>query len=148
MKIEEELDGRFRNEYHKALINIVFTSNVLNFGFQQTLKTHNLSVQQYNVLKILRGFGSEPRSIEFLRKRMLDKKSDMSRIIDKLFEKRLVDRVEGSHDRRQKEVSITESGLSLLSQMDGCELEGDELLKNLSHAEAVELNRLLDKIRE
>lgn len=148
MKIEDELDGRFRNDYHKGLINIIYTANSLNFEFQKYLKTKGLSTQQYNVLKILRGFGSQPRSIEFLRQRMLDKKSDISRIIDKLFEKKLVDRVEAKNDRRQKDVSITTAGLQILSKMDQCEQKGDLLLKNLNPAEIFELNRLLDKIRD
>lgn len=148
MKIEKELDGRFRNEYHKGLINIIYTSNVLNFEFQQNLKTKGISTQQYNVLKILRGFGASPRSIEFLRQRMLDKKSDMSRIIEKLVEKKLVDRVDAKADRRQKDITISHNGLLLLSDLDSCELKGDLLLKNLNQNEILELNRLLDKIRD
>ncbi len=147
MRIDEELDGRFRNDYHRALINLFFTSNMLHAGFQQLLKKKGLTTQQYNVLKILRGFGAEPRSIDFLRKRMLDRKSDMSRIIDKLFAKKLVDRLECASDRRQKDVTITPAGLELLLQLDTAERQGDQLLKNLNAAELKELNKLLDKIR-
>lgn len=147
MRIDEELDGRFRNDYHRGLINLIFTANSLHADFHQLLKKQGLTTQQYNVLKILRGFGSEPRSIDFLRKRMLDRKSDMSRIIDKLFARKLVDRVECASDRRQKDVTITSAGLELLLQLDSAELKGDQLLKNLSVAEAKELNKLLDKIR-
>lgn len=147
MRIDEELDGRFRNDYHRALINLFFTSNMLHAGFQQLLKKKGLPTQQYNVLKILRGFGAEPRSIDFLRKRMLDRKSDMSRIIDKLFAKKLVDRLECASDRRQKDVTITPAGLELLLQLDTAERQGDQLLKNLNAAELKELNKLLDKIR-
>jgi DNA-binding MarR family transcriptional regulator len=120
---------------------------MLHAGFQQLLKKKGLTTQQYNVLKILRGFGAEPRSIDFLRKRMLDRKSDMSRIIDKLFAKKLVDRLECASDRRQKDVTITPAGLELLLQLDTAERQGDQLLKNLKAAELKELNKLLDKIR-
>lgn len=147
MRIDEELDGRFRNDYHRGLINLIFTANMLHADFHQLLKNQGLTTQQYNVLKILRGFGAEPRSIDFLRKRMLDRKSDMSRIIDKLVNKKLVDRVECSADRRQKDVTITPSGLSVLSKLDTAEKKGDQLLHNLSLKEVKTLNELLDKIR-
>ncbi len=79
---------------------------------------------------------------------MLDKGSDVSRILDKLFAKSLISRKEGTIDRRQKDVEITEKGLELLSEMDEIELKVDTFLKNLTKKEVIELNRLLDKIRE
>jgi len=148
MKIEEELDAHFRNEYHKGMINLIYTTNELHFEFLQTLRYHHLTSQQYNVLRLLRGYGGKPRSIDFLRNRMLDKKSDMSRIVDRLYEKGLVDRTKNSIDRRQKEITITANGLHLLDQMDHCENQIDLLLQNLTEEEVQELNRLLDKIRE
>jgi DNA-binding MarR family transcriptional regulator len=147
MKIEEELDGRFRNEYHKGMINLIYTTNLLNYDFLQTLKQHDLTSQQYNILKILRGFGKKPRNIEFLRARMLDKKSDISRIIDRLYNKGLIERHEASKDRRQKDITITKNALELLSKMDECEQKVDLMLKNLSENEVQILNELLDKIR-
>lgn len=149
MKLEEELKGWFRNEYHKGLINIAYTSKQLGYSFVQSLKTHGLAEQQYNVLRILRGFRSEaPLSIGFIKERMLDKDSDVSRIVDRLYEKGYVSRLENPTDRRQKAVNITENGLKLLDQMLSCELKGDTLLQNLTSDEIIELNRLLDKIRE
>jgi DNA-binding MarR family transcriptional regulator len=149
MKIEDELKGRFRNEYHKGLINLTFTTKQLGYSFVQSLKAHGLAEQQYNVLRILRGYQSEaPLSIGFIKERMLDKESDISRIVDRLFEKGYVSRLENPADRRQKAVTITENGLKLLDQMLNCELKGDTLLQNLSSDEIIELNRLLDKIRE
>lgn len=147
MRIEDEIDGRFRNEYHKGMINLVFTTNHLNYSFLQHLKSHGLTPQQYNLLRVLRGFGQKPRSIDFLRKRMLDKKPDMSRVVDKLYKKGMVSRTENNTDRRLKDVSITKKGLELLGQMDECEKQVDTLLKNLTPEEVDELNRLLDKIR-
>ncbi|MEI7596099.1 MAG: MarR family transcriptional regulator [Bacteroidota bacterium] len=149
MKIEDEIKGRFRNEYHKGLINLTFTVKQLNYQFLQSLKEHDITEPQYNVLRVLRGFRSEgPASIGFLKERMLDKNSDVSRIVDKLFEKNFVNRKENCFDRRQKDVVITESGLVLLSKMDNCELKVDALLQNLTLNEVQELNRLLNKIRE
>ncbi len=149
MKIESEIKGKFRNEYHKGLINITYTAKQLSYEFYQSLKKHGLAEQQYNVLRILRGFHSEaPLSISFIKERMLDKDSDVSRIVDRLVQKDLVSRVENPNDRRQKSVEITKSGLSLLDKMFNCELKADTLLSNLTLDEVVELNRLLDKIRE
>ncbi len=148
MKIEDELKGWFRNDYHKGLINLVYTSNFVHYEFLQFVKSHGLTSQQYNVLRILRGFKDEPRSIDFLRERMLDKNSDVSRIVDKLFIKKLIDRTESKTDRRQKDLAITEKGLDLLKKMDECERKVDTLLRNLSPDEVAALNDLLDKIRE
>lgn len=149
MKIEEEIKGRFRNEYHKGLINLTYTENQLSYQFLQFLKKHNITEPQYNILRILRGAKSLGQvSINYLKERMLDKSSDVSRIIDRILEKGYIERKENALDRRKKDISITEKGLNLLDQMYDCELKSDELLNNLTIGEVRELNRLLDKIRE
>jgi MarR family transcriptional regulator, multiple gene regulator MgrA len=149
MTIEEELKGRFRNDYHKGLINLTYTTRQLNYGFLQTLKKHDITEQQYNALRILRGFRSHaPLSIGFIKERMLDKDSDVSRLVDRLYERGLVSRNENPEDRRQKSVEITEKGLTLLESMGGCKNMEDNMLSCLSEEEVKELNRLLDKIRD
>jgi DNA-binding MarR family transcriptional regulator len=149
MKIEEEIKGRFRNEYHKGLINLTYTVKQLSYEFYQSLKVYGISEQQYNVLRILRGFRSEaPLSINFIKERMLDRDSDVSRIIDRLNEKGFLTKHENPNDRRHKMVEITEKGLELLDKMYNCELKIDTLLNNLTLDEVNELNRLLDKIRQ
>jgi MarR family transcriptional regulator, multiple gene regulator MgrA len=131
------------------MINLTYTSSLLNHQFIQFIKNHDITIQQYNILRVLRGYRSEgPASIGFLKERMLDRYSDVSRIVDKLFTKGLVNRTEKSNDRRQKDVEISEKGILLLSQMDQCEQKVDTLLTSLSLEEVMELNRLLDKIRE
>lgn len=149
MRLEDEIKGRFRNEYHKGIINLNYTIRKLSYDFIQSLKKHDLSEGQYNVLRILRGFRSEaPLTINFIKERMLDKDSDVSRLVDRLYLKNLVSREENPVDRRQKSVQITEAGLDLLSSMLDCEKKTDTLLSNLSIEEVTELNRLLDKIRK
>ncbi|NJY62857.1 MarR family transcriptional regulator [Salinimicrobium sp. CDJ15-81-2] len=149
MSIEEEINGRFRNEYHKALINLTYTVKLLSYEFNKSLKAQGLAEQQYNVLRILRGFRAQaPLSIGFIKQRMLDKDSDVSRIVDRLFEKGLLSRKENPDDRRQKSVEITTKGLELLDKMFSCEQKADTLLKNLSMDEVKQLNYLVDKIRE
>ncbi|MHC1707681.1 MAG: MarR family winged helix-turn-helix transcriptional regulator [Bacteroidales bacterium] len=147
MNIEDEIHGRFRNEYHKGIINLTYTTNQLNYHFYNVIKEHNLSPQQYNILRVLRGYNTQPSSIGFLKDRMLDKHSDVSRIIEKLHERGLVNRCESSIDRRQKDVSISQQGLELLSRMDDCEKQVDTLLNKLTSEEVNLLNQLLDKIR-
>ncbi len=96
----------------------------------------------------MRGFRSEGAvSIGFLKERMLDKHSDVSRLVDKLHERGLIDRTENKEDRRQKAIIITPKGLELLSAMDECEEKVDKLLGRLDPEEILVLNKLLDKIR-
>jgi len=148
MTLEDELKGRFRNEYHKGLINLTYTTRQLSYEFFQSLRKHGLAEQQYNVLRILRGFRNRgPLTIGFIKERMLDKDSDVSRIVDRLYEKEYLTRKENPEDRRQKLVEITELGSSLLNSMFECEKKADTLLNNLTAEEVKELNRLLDKIR-
>ena len=149
MKIEDELKGRFRSERNKALINLSFTEKQLTYSFLQLLKNYGLTEPQYNILRVLRGFRSEgPSSIGFLKERMLDRSSDVSRLVDKLFDKGLISRSENAIDRRQKDVEISEKGLNLLAGMGVCDAKADTLLQNLTDDEVNELNRLLDKIRD
>ena len=113
-----------------------------------SLKKHKLAESQYNILRVLRGFRSEGAvSIGFLKERMLDKHSDVSRLVDKLHERGLIDRTENKEDRRQKAIVITPKGLELLSAMDECEEKVDSLLSRLDSEEILVLNKLLDKIR-
>jgi len=148
MNIEDEIKGRFRNERHKGMINLSFTEKHLTYSFLQFLKEYGLTEPQYNILRVLRGFQSQgPSSIGFIKERMLDRNSDVSRLIDKLFEKGLVDRKESKSDRRQKDVEITDQGLQLLTDMLNCEKRVDTMLDHLTDEEVIELNRLLDKIR-
>ncbi len=146
--IDEELKGRFRNDYHRGIINMTFTLNQLKYQFLQHLKKHGLTEPQYNVLRVLRGFRAEGAvSIGFLKERMLDKNSDMSRIVDKLLEKELVSRESHEADRRQKDIEITEKGVELIASMTDCETKVDTLLDNLTIQEIQQLNFLLDKVR-
>jgi MarR family transcriptional regulator, multiple gene regulator MgrA len=148
MKIEDEIKGRFRNEYHKGFINLNYTTRKLIYEFDQALKEHGVTEQQYNVLRTLRGFRDQaPLTIGFIKERMLDKDSDVSRIVDRLFQNQMLTRCENAKDRRQKSVEITEKGLELLNSMLAVEKKVDTLLGNLSEEEVKQLNYLLDKTR-
>ncbi|GMT46249.1 MAG: MarR family transcriptional regulator [bacterium] len=148
MKIEEEIKGHFRNEYHKGIINLIYTVNQLNYQFEKDIKKHGLTTQQYNILRVLQGFHSQcPVSIRFLKEHMLEKNSDVSRLVDKLFRKGLVERKENKTNRRQKDVDITKKGILLLINVKEYERKIDRPLLNLTEEEVIQLNRLLDKIR-
>ncbi len=147
MKLEEEIKSHFRNEYHKALVNIYYTNCVLVEEFQRLLGEYGITPQQFNVLRILRGQHPESVSIGAIRERMLDKNSDVSRIIERLKVKGVVARNESKDDRRLKDVKITAKGLSLLKKMDKCDEQVDAFLSKLSKKEVTQLNDLLDKSR-
>ena len=148
MSIENEIKSKFRNEYHKALVNLYYTNNVIGEQFLKMLQEYGLAAPQFNVLRILRGQYPNAASIGLIKERMLDKNSDVSRIVDRLFKKKLVERKEGKSDRRQKDVLITKMGLELLEKMAVCENQEDAILSNLNKKEVNLLNELLDKIRE
>jgi DNA-binding MarR family transcriptional regulator len=148
MNLEDEIKSTFRNNSHKALVNIYYTSNVLGEQFYKMLKKHGLAAPQFNVLRILRGQYPKAVSVGLIKERMLDKNSNVSRIIDRLYNKGLVERKESKTDRRQKDILISKKGLDLLSEMGECEQNEDQLLSNLSEEEIQLLNDLLDKIRD
>ena len=149
MKLEDEIKQPvFKNDYQKALINLLYTSGWLQLKQSALFKPFGLTLPQYNILRILRGQHPKPATISLLIERMLDKTSNASRIVDKLEAKELVTRKQCSTDRRTVDVLITQKGLDLLKEMDVYDEGKGSGLTNLTEAEAHELNRLLDKIRD
>lgn len=148
MKLEDEIkQKKFRNEYHKLAVNIIYSHGWLMNLQSRLFKKHNITASQYNILRILRGQHPLPASIILLRERMLDKMSDASRLVDRLFKKGLVDRKICPNDRRKVEVLITQKGLRLLEEIDKYNDEADQVFSNLTEDEAKVINKLLDKMR-
>jgi DNA-binding MarR family transcriptional regulator len=148
MRLEDEIKQEsFRNEYHKLAVNILFTHGWLMNKIQEILSRFDLTPQQFNLLRILRGQYPSPASISLLKDRMLDKMSDASRLVDRLIQKGLVERKICESDRRKVDVVITKKGLKLLEKIDESDSEMDGYLQNLSESEAKKLNDLLDKLR-
>jgi DNA-binding MarR family transcriptional regulator len=141
------LQKHFRNEYHKAAVNVIFSYNWLVDYQVKLFKPYGITMQQYNILRILRGQQPNPATIKLIKERMLDKMSDASRIVEKLRLKGLVDRNICPNDRRNVDVCITEKGLGLLSQLDKYDDEIDAKLSTLKKEEITQLNDLLDKLR-
>lgn len=147
MKIEDEIKSKFRNEYSKARVNLHYTENYLTNQLIDVLKPFKLSPTQFNVLRILRGQYPDTSSIGLVKERMLDKNSDISRVVDRMHAKKLVIRKECKQDRRQKDILITQLGLDILAKIDVYENDLDEKINHLSIDEITQLNHLLDKIR-
>lgn len=148
MKIEDEIQQKkFKDDYQKLVVNLLYTSNWMNAHFESFFKGTGITLQQYNVLRILRGQYPNPSSVKLIRERMLDRMSDASRIVDKLVQKKLVIRKQCSNDRRSVDVVISESGLTLLQSLEVLDEKSKELLKSLSKTEISTLNSLLDKLR-
>jgi len=145
--IEDAIQSRFRNEKHKAIVNILYTAKYIEGKIEAFIKPYQLSQQQYNILRIVHGAAGKPVSLKYIKERMLDKMSDASRIVDKLYQKELLKRVECPNDRRSVDITITEKGLELLSKMDENAHEIDAILKNLEHSQLQTLNHLLDLLR-
>jgi DNA-binding MarR family transcriptional regulator len=147
MSIEKDIQqSKFRNEYHKTVVNLIFTYNWITEKTKQFFDKGDITSQQYNILRILRGAG-KPLSTLQIRQRMLDKMSDTSRIVDRLVKKELVQKVICKTDRRLVDVTITDLGMQLLDKLDSYNEQMDAMLGNLSEEDAKMLNHLLDKIR-
>jgi DNA-binding MarR family transcriptional regulator len=148
MGLEKEINQQkpFPNSRFKAIVNVIYTYHWTTDRLKKLFMRQNLTMQQYNILRILRG-NKGPMSIQTIRSRMLDKMSDTSRLVDRLVRKSLVKKKLSDHDRRQADISITRKGLELLGQIDGYDREITALYAGLSDSEAQLLNRLLDKIR-
>ncbi len=147
MSLEKDINQKkFRSEHQKAVINLIYTYNWVNEQMKFFFDQVDITSQQFNILRILRGAG-EPLSTLQIRQRMLDKMSDTSRIVDRLIVKDLVKKIVCKTDKRLVDVSITDKGKKLLERTDKHETEMNAIFGSLSEAEAKTLNKLLDKIR-
>ena len=148
MKLEDEIQQKkFKSEYQKAAINIVFTYNWLSSFYSDCFKPYDITVQQFNILRILRGQHPKPASIKLLKERMLDKMSDVSRLVEKLRVKGLLKRELCEFDRRNVDVVITSKGLDILKSLDKIDTLSQKYLSGLNENEIKQLNNLLDRMR-
>lgn len=148
MQLEEEIkQPKFRNNRQKAVINLIYTSGYLINHLNEVAKTFDITRQQYNVLRILKGQLPKSASINLIKERMLDKMSDASRIVERLRIKGLAERAASSSDKRAVDITITPKGIKLLETMEPTIVSVDSLFKNFSEQELESFNHLLDKIR-
>lgn len=149
MSIEENIrQGKFESEHHKAAINILFTSSWLYNLNAKRLKPHDITPEQFNVLRILRGSHPKALRIADITNRMIDRNSNATRLVDKLCLKRLTSRTVCKSNRRQVDIHITKKGLAVLSEIDRDTKAWDKMMKSISGEEAKLLNKVLDKLRD
>jgi DNA-binding MarR family transcriptional regulator len=149
LRLEDEIQQKkFKSIQQKLMLNLIYTTNWLTSKQDSLFKDSDITVQQYNVLRILRGQYPNPCSIKLIKERMLDRMSDTSRIVDKLYTKKLLERNECPNDRRSVNVIISDKGLELLKSLDYIDDISKQSLKSLTTAEINTLNELLDKLRD
>ena len=149
MKIEDVIKSTVTiDDSKKVILNIIYTQSVIGEKFAEVLKPYELSSEQYNVLRILRGQKGNPANMCVIQERMIAKNSNTTRLIDKLLLKELVTREVCPDNRRKIEVQITPKGLELLLELDPKVIEHEELFaNNLTKEELSQLNHLLEKFR-
>ena len=147
MKLSDELKITFTSPQHKVMVNIRYTSNWISNRQNHFISQFDLSIPQFNILRILRG-DRRMISVNTVKERMIEKSPNTTRLMDKLVDKGLINRVRCETDRRIVYVEITEKGLTLLSDIDATFDDSHFRTNFLSNDEAETLSRLLDKVRE
>jgi len=142
--ISKDINSKFPNNKVKALLNIIYTANWISAKQNTFFKSFGLSPQQFNILRILRGAG-EPLKVQTIKERMLERAPNATRLMDKLCDKNLIERIACPEDRRVVHINITNEGLNLLEVIDK-DMQ-DDYIENLTEKEAGQLSDLLDKIR-
>ncbi|NVK51655.1 MAG: MarR family transcriptional regulator [Flavobacteriaceae bacterium] len=142
--IGKDINSRFSNNKVKALINIKYTANWLYSKEIEYFKPYGISPQQYNILRILRGAGKQ-LTVQTIKDRMIERAPNVTRLMDKLCAKSLIERVRCDHDRRVVYISISKNGLALLKKIDS--VFDIDFIDKISEEEAEVLSNLLDKIR-
>lgn len=142
--ISKDIKSRFDNVKDKALINVLYTANWISSFQNEFFKPFGISRQQYNILRILKG-SNEALKVQTIKKRMIERSPNVTRLMDKLYAKELIERFACEDDRRVVFIKITEKGIDLLASIS--KDYNQDLLKNISNEEAVQLSGLLDKMR-
>ncbi|HEY5918375.1 MAG TPA: MarR family transcriptional regulator [Chryseolinea sp.] len=147
MKIEDEIkQQKFKTPLQKAVLNLLYTTSWMQGKQKDIFKTFGITLQQFNILRILRGQHPNSTSATEIKSRMLDKNSDVSRLLDRLLAKKVITKRVSSNDKRAADVNLTEEGLELLKAIDKKQHQIDSVLL-LSDDEALLLSDLLDKSR-
>ncbi len=148
MKLEEEIKQKsFKSPQQKLAVNLIYTTNWLTTHYDGFFKGLDLTTQQFNVLRILRGQYPKPCTLKLVKERMLDRMSDASRIIDKLVAKEYVLRGQCPNDRRSVNLLISDKGLALLKKLDFIDEATKDIFKNLPVKKIEQLNQMLDQLR-
>ena len=149
MKIEEEINqSKFNSSQEKAIVNIIFTANAIEDAFKKALKMYDISLPQYNVLRILKGRKDGYATCGDLKDVMLDKNPDVTRLCDKLVLKKLIVRSSNKNNRRQILLRISDKGLTALEEINPYFVAVNEGLKGISSEKLEQISDILDEIRD
>ncbi len=148
MKIEEVIKTSKMPNTQRTVINLIYTANKASDRLSDVLKPFDISLQQFNVLRILRGQKGVPANLSTIQERMIHKMSNTTRLVDKLIAKQLVKRNTCRENRRKVEIFITQSGLDILDKLDNLIAQAErDLTRELKADEFDALNLLLEKVR-
>jgi DNA-binding MarR family transcriptional regulator len=148
MELEKEIQqSKFHSDVQKMIVNLLYTASWVSHQHSELLKPYGLTIQQYNVLRILRGQHPYPATVHLIQERMLDKMSNASRLVEKLRQKGYVERRQCPNDRRAVDILITPQGLALLEKLDVAMKTWEANFTTLDTSEIKTLNQLLDKLR-
>jgi len=149
MEIEKAINQirPFKNEFQKATVNLIYTNNWLSIQLKNYLKPYKCTLQQYNVLRILKG-AQKPISTSDIRERMVEKMADTSRLVERLCSKGWVNREACCGDKRLVDVTISQQGIDFIDKIGGLDEYVESIYKNLTLEEARQLNTILDKLRK
>ena len=149
MKLEEHIkQKKFVTQLEKALVNITFTNSVITGKLNKQFKPYNISIQQFNVMRILKGQHPKAVSVNDIADRMVDKMSNASRLVEKLRIKGLIKRTQSPSDKRQVDIHLTKSGLSQLEILNEIVDNARQDFRHISEEEYEVLNTILDKMRK
>ncbi|MBM3921164.1 MAG: MarR family transcriptional regulator [Sphingomonadales bacterium] len=148
MKLEDEIkQSKFNSLHQKVLVNIIFTANWVNAKLSDIIKSHNITLQQYNVLRILRGKYPKSANPGEIKAVMLDKNPDLTRLCDRMCTQGLISRNIDEVNRRKMNICITDKGLKVLEQIDPEIQKIENSMVHLQDSESGQLSDLLDKMR-
>lgn len=148
MKLEDAIkSNKFRDEGHKASLNILYTAWWLKTGFSSSLKELGLTSEQFNVMRILKGKHPEEMCVKDIGSRMIEKSSNVPRIIDRLVDKKWVKRSPSKEDKRETLIALTDKGMKQLAEASKTMDEVGQKIIGISNEEALQLNTLLEKLR-
>ncbi len=145
--IDEEIKNQFPNNKIRLIANVMFTANWMNGLFTEQLRPFDLSMQQFNILRILRGAGDWIAMTE-VKNRMVEKSPNATRMVDKLINKQLVERQRSDSDRRVVYIRLTKKGALLLEEIDQQDNEAIRFIEHITDEEAGQVSEILDKLRQ
>ncbi|MBN8671845.1 MAG: MarR family transcriptional regulator [Chitinophagales bacterium] len=149
MKLEDVLKtNKFNDEVHKATLNILYTSYWMRDNVSSTMKEIGITSEQFNILRILKGKHPEAMCVKDIASRMIEKSSNVPRILDRLVAKELVMRTTSKEDKRETIISLTDTGIQTLQRANDALAAINKQTIGINNEEAAVLNQLLEKLRK